>query len=152
MRFFAALEKNGFVGCCRCGAYWNRHLLWHQVPGVSYDVCCKRWVFILHMSYPNALFTSSFFFRSISFLKNMIIWHVSSDNTTGAHLLCYPGAFNMTTGPLHWELLQRARYTNSQSATTSRNLLGFTLSNSQGSIDLFFSHFRATDNQVNEPS
>ncbi|XVE97744.1 hypothetical protein REPUB_Repub03eG0044900 [Reevesia pubescens] len=29
--------------------------------------------------------------------------------TRGAHLLCYPGAFNMTTGPLHWELLQRAR-------------------------------------------
>ncbi|KAK9697280.1 hypothetical protein RND81_08G026800 [Saponaria officinalis] len=27
----------------------------------------------------------------------------------GAHLLCYPGAFNMTTGPLHWELCQRAR-------------------------------------------
>ncbi|KAL2479235.1 Phosphatidylinositol 4-kinase alpha 1 [Forsythia ovata] len=27
----------------------------------------------------------------------------------GAHLLCHPGAFNMTTGPLHWELLQRAR-------------------------------------------
>ncbi|KAH1188786.1 Omega-amidase, chloroplastic [Glycine max] len=23
----------------------------------------------------------------------------------GAHLLCYPGAFNMTTRPLHWELL-----------------------------------------------
>lgn len=30
--------------------------------------------------------------------------------TSGAHLICYPGAFNMTTGPLHWELLQRARY------------------------------------------
>ncbi|XP_058080145.1 omega-amidase, chloroplastic isoform X2 [Magnolia sinica] len=28
----------------------------------------------------------------------------------GAHLICYPGAFNMTTGPLHWELLQRASY------------------------------------------
>ncbi|KAL8498904.1 hypothetical protein ACS0TY_022030 [Phlomoides rotata] len=28
----------------------------------------------------------------------------------GAQLICYPGAFNMTTGPLHWELLQRARY------------------------------------------
>ncbi|KAK6232127.1 hypothetical protein SCA6_002200 [Theobroma cacao] len=27
----------------------------------------------------------------------------------GAHLLCYPGAFNMTTGPLNWELLWRAR-------------------------------------------
>ena len=24
-------------------------------------------------------------------------------------MLIYPGAFNMTTGPLHWELLQRAR-------------------------------------------
>ncbi|PPQ67900.1 hypothetical protein CVT26_007100 [Gymnopilus dilepis] len=25
----------------------------------------------------------------------------------GCHVLIYPGAFNMTTGPLHWELLQR---------------------------------------------
>ncbi|KAF3784845.1 Omega-amidase, partial [Nymphaea thermarum] len=33
---------------------------------------------------------------------------------TGAHLLCYPGAFNMTTGPLHWELLQRARAVDNQ--------------------------------------
>lgn len=24
-------------------------------------------------------------------------------------MLIYPAAFNMTTGPLHWELLQRAR-------------------------------------------
>lgn len=27
----------------------------------------------------------------------------------GCGLLVYPGAFNMTTGPLHWELLQRSR-------------------------------------------
>eukprot|EP01119_Soliformovum_irregulare_P002061 TRINITY_DN1211_c0_g2_i2.p1 TRINITY_DN1211_c0_g2~~TRINITY_DN1211_c0_g2_i2.p1 ORF type:complete len:211 (-),score=42.57 TRINITY_DN1211_c0_g2_i2:579-1211(-) len=27
----------------------------------------------------------------------------------GAKFLIYPGAFNMTTGPAHWELLQRAR-------------------------------------------
>ncbi|RWV91621.1 hypothetical protein GW17_00046087 [Ensete ventricosum] len=33
-----------------------------------------------------------------------------------AHLLCYPGAFNMTTGPLHWELLQRARAADNQHA------------------------------------
>lgn len=26
-----------------------------------------------------------------------------------AQLLLFPGAFNMTTGPAHWELLQRAR-------------------------------------------
>ncbi|KAL5995382.1 hypothetical protein ACLOJK_025441 [Asimina triloba] len=32
----------------------------------------------------------------------------------GAHLICYPGAFNMTTGPLHWELLQRARAADNQ--------------------------------------
>ncbi|KAF8892692.1 carbon-nitrogen hydrolase [Infundibulicybe gibba] len=30
--------------------------------------------------------------------------------TKGCHVLIYPSAFNMTTGPLHWELLQRARY------------------------------------------
>ncbi|GBG73714.1 hypothetical protein CBR_g17055 [Chara braunii] len=32
----------------------------------------------------------------------------------GARLICYPGAFNMTTGPLHWELLQRARAADNQ--------------------------------------
>jgi hypothetical protein len=43
---------------------------------------------------------------------------------TGAHLLCYPGAFNMTTGPLHWELLQRARYVSSESFAPSDELQG----------------------------
>ena len=32
----------------------------------------------------------------------------------GAQLLVYPGAFNMTTGPEHWELLQRARAVDNQ--------------------------------------
>ncbi|KAG0724261.1 Omega-amidase NIT2 [Chionoecetes opilio] len=32
----------------------------------------------------------------------------------GCKLLLYPGAFNMTTGPAHWELLQRARALDNQ--------------------------------------
>ncbi|CAG5116135.1 unnamed protein product, partial [Candidula unifasciata] len=32
----------------------------------------------------------------------------------GCSLLLYPGAFNMTTGPAHWELLQRARALDNQ--------------------------------------
>ena len=32
----------------------------------------------------------------------------------GAQFLCYPGAFNMTTGPLHWQLLARARAVDNQ--------------------------------------
>ncbi|XP_013875688.1 omega-amidase NIT2 isoform X2 [Austrofundulus limnaeus] len=32
----------------------------------------------------------------------------------GCQLLVYPGAFNMTTGPAHWELLQRARAVDNQ--------------------------------------
>ncbi|KAF7796518.1 hypothetical protein EIP86_007696 [Pleurotus ostreatoroseus] len=32
----------------------------------------------------------------------------------GCHMCIYPGAFNMTTGPLHWELLQRARAVDNQ--------------------------------------
>lgn len=32
----------------------------------------------------------------------------------GAELLIYPGAFNITTGPLHWELLQRGRAVDNQ--------------------------------------
>jgi omega-amidase len=32
----------------------------------------------------------------------------------GATMLVYPGAFNTTTGPMHWELLQRARAVDNQ--------------------------------------
>ena len=32
----------------------------------------------------------------------------------GAFLLLYPGAFNLTTGPLHWSLLARARAVDNQ--------------------------------------
>ncbi|CAG8615799.1 5280_t:CDS:10 [Paraglomus occultum] len=32
----------------------------------------------------------------------------------GCVMMIYPGAFNMTTGPLHWELLQRARAVDNQ--------------------------------------
>ncbi|CAD6992177.1 unnamed protein product [Ceratitis capitata] len=32
----------------------------------------------------------------------------------GCEMLIYPGAFNMTTGPLHWELLQRSRANDNQ--------------------------------------
>lgn len=32
----------------------------------------------------------------------------------GAQMLLYPGAFNMTTGPAHWELLQRGRAVDNQ--------------------------------------
>jgi omega-amidase len=32
----------------------------------------------------------------------------------GAQILIYPSAFNMTTGPLHWELLARARAVDNQ--------------------------------------
>ncbi|KAF8731237.1 hypothetical protein AX14_005010 [Amanita brunnescens Koide BX004] len=32
----------------------------------------------------------------------------------GCHALIYPGAFNCTTGPLHWELLQRGRAVDNQ--------------------------------------
>lgn len=32
----------------------------------------------------------------------------------GCEVLLYPGAFNMTTGPMHWELLARARANDNQ--------------------------------------
>ncbi|XVF74341.1 hypothetical protein PTKIN_Ptkin13bG0102600 [Pterospermum kingtungense] len=32
----------------------------------------------------------------------------------GAHIICYPGAFNMSTGELLWELVQRARAADNQ--------------------------------------
>ncbi|KAJ8979436.1 hypothetical protein NQ317_003215 [Molorchus minor] len=32
----------------------------------------------------------------------------------GCEILIYPGAFNMTTGPIHWELLQRGRALDNQ--------------------------------------
>ncbi|KNC80036.1 hypothetical protein SARC_07582, partial [Sphaeroforma arctica JP610] len=38
--------------------------------------------------------------------------HIYADQ--GCDLVVYPGAFNMTTGPAHWELLQRARAVDNQ--------------------------------------
>jgi len=35
----------------------------------------------------------------------------------GCNMLVYPGAFNMTTGPLHWELLARGRANDNQCYT-----------------------------------
>ncbi|KAG8238759.1 hypothetical protein J437_LFUL017854 [Ladona fulva] len=35
-------------------------------------------------------------------------------NISGCHVLLYPGAFNWTTGPLHWELLLRGRSVDNQ--------------------------------------
>eukprot|EP01025_Chloroclados_australasicus_P055325 TRINITY_DN6680_c0_g1_i1.p3 TRINITY_DN6680_c0_g1~~TRINITY_DN6680_c0_g1_i1.p3 ORF type:complete len:285 (-),score=26.61 TRINITY_DN6680_c0_g1_i1:1047-1793(-) len=32
----------------------------------------------------------------------------------GVHIICFPGAFNMTTGPAHWSLLQQARAVDNQ--------------------------------------
>ena len=43
--------------------------------------------------------------KIISFNKAFVFVYV-----VGCSLLLYPGAFNMTTGPAHWELLVRARY------------------------------------------
>lgn len=40
----------------------------------------------------------------------------------GSVLLCFPGAFNMTTGPAHWELLQRARALDNQVLVPSARL------------------------------
>lgn len=37
----------------------------------------------------------------------------------GCQLLIYPGAFNLTTGPAHWELLQRGRWEQSKSLSPS---------------------------------
>lgn len=33
----------------------------------------------------------------------------------GCDMLVYPAAFNMTTGPLHWDILQRGRAVDTQS-------------------------------------
>jgi omega-amidase len=44
----------------------------------------------------------------------------------GAKLVVFPGAFNMTTGPVHWQLLQQARAVDNQlfiaSCSPARNL------------------------------
>lgn len=51
-------------------------------------------------------------------------------------MMIYPGAFNTTTGPLHWELLQRARSV--RSVPCSIRLHGVT------HVNLY----RAVDNQI----
>lgn len=42
-------------------------------------------------------------------LKIIFFYIFVSFPIQGCDMLLYPAAFNMTTGPLHWELLQRGR-------------------------------------------
>lgn len=57
----------------------------------------------------------------------------------GCSLLIYPGAFNMTTGPLHWELLQRGRAIDNQ-------LYVFAISPARGEKGyIAWGHSQATD-------
>ncbi|KAK3030918.1 hypothetical protein RJ639_036656 [Escallonia herrerae] len=44
--------------------------------------------------------------------------------TRGANLICYPGAFNMSTGKMLWELEQRARQLYVASCSPSRDSVG----------------------------
>lgn len=42
-------------------------------------------------------------------LRNSPRLSVSNSPRIGCQVFIYPGAFNLTTGPLHWQLLQQAR-------------------------------------------
>lgn len=50
----------------------------------------------------------------------------------GCFLICYPGCFTMTTGAMHWELLNRSRALDNQifvaSCSTARNMDGIYVS------------------------
>lgn len=47
----------------------------------------------------------------VVYMAFLVMWIVNEvvHMSSGCQLLVYPGAFNMTTGPAHWELLQRGR-------------------------------------------
>jgi omega-amidase len=47
-------------------------------------------------------------------MAQLMTWLNTDKLIIGCHALIYPGAFNLTTGPLHWELLQRARAVDNQ--------------------------------------
>lgn len=69
------------------------------------DGMCVRTYTIFCILSVNLLFIRFFFFSPLFpfFLFGFMFW------LKGCDMLIYPAAFNMTTGPLHWELLQRAR-------------------------------------------
>lgn len=66
------------------------HLLRHSIPRARYDQCKKRCAVCPLVGIEEETDTEQHFFA-------------------GCHMLIYPSAFNTTTGPLHWELLQRGR-------------------------------------------
>ena len=60
------------------------------------------------MSFLNYLHISSVL-MTVAILPVSVCYFLS-----GCKLLLYPGCFNMTTGPAHWELLQRGRAVDNQ--------------------------------------
>ena len=75
---------------------WCRDLLWHKVSRVSVGLQSERWS--KHNTTLDRRLYRDWFWGTLS---------------AGCKLLCYPGAFNMRTGPVHWKLLVRSTYVNS---------------------------------------
>lgn len=65
----------------------------------------------------------------------------------GCRILIFPGAFNMTTGPAHWELLQRARAVDTQcfvlTASPARSAPAEVTSSSSSSSTDKYPHYSA---------
>jgi omega-amidase len=66
-------------------------------------------------------YSSCAFYSAYSSLPRLLFLFFSSqeNEVSFADALLYPGAFNMVTGPAHWELLQRARAVDCQSYVVS---------------------------------
>lgn len=59
------------------------------------------------------------------------------------NILIYPGAFNMTTGPAHWELLQRARAVDNQCYVLTASPARVEESSSSSSSNSKYPHYTA---------
>ena len=88
---------------CMCVLDWCRHLLWHPFPrigGEDAQICTM-----------NAHATS---LQTLLCCAIIVFPFPTQFGSQGAEMFIYPGAFNTTTGPLHWELLARSRAVDNQ--------------------------------------
>jgi omega-amidase len=58
-------------------------------------------------------------------------------------LLIYPGAFNMTTGPAHWELLQKARAVDNQCFVLTASPARSNAEDTSSSVHKKYPHYTA---------
>ena len=92
-----------FCSLCRLVQSWHRYLLWYAVPRTGFTLCPQRYIRYQKLYLiPECCVMLCCWLLLCTCVFSLLLYY------PGCKLLLYLSGFNLTTGPLHWELFLRS--------------------------------------------